>query len=60
MWEENLFRRMNGERLQCDQSTFQNGVEAGLQVAKDIANWLDGQDKDAALRQIECERNRLK
>jgi len=59
MWEENSSRRMNGEKSRRDQSDFQEGVEAGLQVARDIATWLNGQNEAAALRQIEREKKRL-
>ncbi len=60
MWEENLLRLTSGERVQCDQSAFLEGLEAGLQVARDIADWLDGQDKSMALKQIERDRVRLR
>ena len=60
MWEENLFRRTSGERLQRDQSAFQEGVDAGLQVAEQIASWMYGQDETAALQQIKRDRKRLK
>ncbi len=70
MWEENSFRQMSGERLRSEQSPlnrpavvptpYLDGVEEGLKVAEEIASWMDGQNRTAALKQIDRERKRIK
>lgn len=63
MWEENFLRQISEESLHShhrEPASFLDGVEKGLQVAEEIASWLQGQDQAAALRQIERERERIR